>query len=181
MNRSEAHAVFFCKLFNLTMWCEGISWGGRDMDQVVSVPVGIHPEPVCSTVVDFSPLRVGYSEHHYSAASWSLMLPWKNSQLKDWNQCTDKHCIRHCEPGETSVLEAWGGSALLAVFCTVWDNQMESYLLPCTQCRGERNLAQLWTLGPAGWWQVPFPACKMENLEQASESISIFHCLERCG
>lgn len=28
------------------------------MDQVVSVPVGIHPDPVCSTVVDFSLLLV---------------------------------------------------------------------------------------------------------------------------
>lgn len=29
-----------------------------DMDHVVSVPVGIHPEPVCSTAVDFPPLLV---------------------------------------------------------------------------------------------------------------------------
>lgn len=118
MNRSEAHAVFFCKLFNLTMWCEGISWGGRDMDQVVSVPVGIHPEPVCSTVVDFSPSRVGYSEHHYSAASWSLMLPWKNSQLKDWNQCTDKHCIRHTVNQVRQACLKHGG-AVLCWLCSV--------------------------------------------------------------
>lgn len=29
-----------------------------DIDPAVSVPMGTHPEPICSTVLDFSPLPV---------------------------------------------------------------------------------------------------------------------------
>lgn len=59
MNRSEAHGCDFSANC-LTCQCgvRASTEVGGDMDQVVSVPMGIHPEPVCRTVVDFSPLLV---------------------------------------------------------------------------------------------------------------------------
>lgn len=53
---------FFCKL---TRQCDvrASTEVAGDVGQVVSVPMGLHPEPVCSTVVDFSPLlAVGITE-----------------------------------------------------------------------------------------------------------------------
>lgn len=40
------------------MWCEGISWSGRRHGSSCLCARGHHPEPVCSTAVDFSPLLV---------------------------------------------------------------------------------------------------------------------------
>lgn len=70
-----------------------------DVCQVKSPPVGTHPVPVSSSVVEFSALLVmgipgvmggvlqgGEScEHRYSTSMWS----WKKFQPKYWNQGTD--------------------------------------------------------------------------------------------
>lgn len=58
MNRSEAHVVFSTNCLTCQCGVRTSTEVAGDMDQVVSVPMGIHPEPVYSTVVDFSPLLV---------------------------------------------------------------------------------------------------------------------------
>lgn len=132
-SRGLTYSLFSCDVGQLTHWedeqkwntCYGFSancltcqYGVRgstdvagDMDQVVSVPMGIHPEPIVA--LWFLPIagcgrywggccssRVGRSEQHYSTASWALeKLTAEELESGYWQTLNQ----RPCEPGETSL------------------------------------------------------------------------------
>lgn len=106
-----------------------------DMDEVVSVPVGVHPEPVCGTLVDFSPLLVvGVTEVAAAILGLGFLRIITRLHPDPWC-CLGKLTAEGLESGIDQPLnqtlwtrclfEAGEGSALLAVFFTVQGNQMD--------------------------------------------------------